>query len=78
VTTGWSAPLSKPIKLKDGRMLVTLADARALILTLPELHQSNGHWQYAAELLLIASASKSRSDDALAQMLRALKAEGLL
>ena len=76
--TGWSAPLWRPIKLKDGRTLNTLGDARALILSLPELHQRNGHWQYAAELLLIASASKNRSDDALAQMLRALKAEGLL
>jgi len=78
VTTGWSAPLSKRIKLKDGRTLTTLSDARAQILSLPVMHQRNGHWQFATELLLIASASKSRSDGALAQMLRALKAEGLL
>jgi hypothetical protein len=47
----WSTKIWKPIKLKDGRSIETLADARAIMLALPELHQRNPHWQYAAELL---------------------------
>jgi hypothetical protein len=74
----WSTKIWKPIKLKDGRSIETLADARAIMLALPELHQRNPHWQYAAELLLSASNSKSAVDDATAQLLRALKAEGLV
>jgi len=38
----------------------------------------NPHWQYAAEMLLLASGSKSAIDDAQAQLTRALKAEGLI
>jgi hypothetical protein len=34
-TAGWPAPLWKPIKLKDGRTLTTLIDARDLILSRP-------------------------------------------
>jgi hypothetical protein len=66
------------VKLKDGRTIATLADARTLVLALPGLHQSNPYWQYAGEVLLRASTSKSAVDDALAQLLRALKAEGLV
>jgi hypothetical protein len=47
-------------------------------MSLPDLHQSNPHWQYAAEMLLLASGSKSAIDDAQAQLTRALKAEGLI
>jgi hypothetical protein len=38
------AALPKLILLRDGRDLKTLADARALILALPERHQANQHW----------------------------------
>jgi hypothetical protein len=75
---GWEKKFWKPIKLKDRRTIATLADARALILALPPLHQRNPHWQYAGELLMRASTSKSAVDDALAQLLRALKAERLV
>jgi len=75
---GWQAKFWKPVKLKDGRTLATLADARTLVLALPDLHQRNAHWQYAGELLLRASTSKSAVDDAQAQLLRALKAEELI
>jgi hypothetical protein len=74
----WDAKFWRPIVLKDGRKVTTLSEARVLILSLPDLHQSNPHWQYAAEMLLLASGSKSAIDDAEAQLTRALKAEGLI
>jgi hypothetical protein len=70
----------KPVTLNDGRTVATLADARELMLTLPERHQRNAHWQYAGELLLKAAdyGEKYAVMDARAQLTRALKAEGLL
>ena len=32
----WSRKLPQPVRLRDGRELITLSDARALILGLPE------------------------------------------
>lgn len=51
----WSAPLSKPLTLRDGKKLETLADARRLILTLPDGDQERNAWQKAAELLMAAA-----------------------
>jgi hypothetical protein len=64
--------------LKDGRKVATLSEVRVLILSRPDLQQANPHWQYAAEMLLPASGSKSAIDEAHMQMVRALKAEGLI
>jgi hypothetical protein len=76
----WSKKFWKPIVLRDGRELATLADARDLMLALPERHQSRPFWQYAAELLIDAAERSSRAnvDGAWAQLHRALTAEGLL
>jgi hypothetical protein len=74
----WTDPFWKPIKLNDGRALTTLGDARELIATLPALKQAEGHWQDADELLVRAEAAPSARDDALAAVVRALKAEGLI
>jgi hypothetical protein len=49
--TGWAAPLARPIDVKGGPELRTLADVRAYILTLPEL---DPRWQSVARKLLIA------------------------
>jgi hypothetical protein len=70
----------KPIALKDGRTIKTLDDARALMLLLPERHQSRPPWQYAAELLVAAADrnEKYSTMDARAQLTRALTVEGLL
>jgi hypothetical protein len=75
----WSQTF-KPIRLKDGRTVKSLDDARTLILALPELHQRNPHWQYAGELVLSAAARKQRHAtlNARDQLTRALHAEGLL
>jgi hypothetical protein len=74
----WTDPFWKPIKLKDGRILTTLGDARELIATLPALKQAEGHWQDAEDLLSRASIAPSAMDDALVAVVRALKAEGLI
>lgn len=70
----------KPVMLNDGRAVATLADARELMLALPERHQRNAYWQYAGELLLKAAdrGEKYAVMDAWAQLTRALKAEGLI
>jgi uncharacterized protein HemY len=70
----------KPIVLKDGRTIRSLEEARSLMLTLPQLHQQNAHWQYASELLISAADrnEKYSTMDARAQLSRALTAEGLL
>ena len=74
----WTAPFWKPIKLNDGRTLTTLGDARELIATLPALKRAEAHWQDAEEMLARASISPSAKDEALAAVVRALKAEGLI
>jgi hypothetical protein len=68
----------KPIVLKDGREIATLAQARALMLNLPFRNQNRVHWQYADELLLAAAEHGGNLDDANQQVARALAADGLL
>jgi hypothetical protein len=74
----WTEPFWKPIKLRDGRALATLHDARALIATLPASKQAESQWQNAQALLTRASISPSAMDEALTVVLGALKAEGLI
>jgi len=74
----WTARFWRPIALKDGRTIATLADARDVLLSAPSIAQRQPHWRDAAELLSRAARSKSAMDEALWQMLRALKAEGLI
>jgi hypothetical protein len=45
--TGWDCPLARPIRVKDGPELSTLADAR-------EGQQGEPQWQSVARRLLIA------------------------
>ncbi|SEF00689.1 hypothetical protein SAMN05519104_7681 [Rhizobiales bacterium GAS188] len=75
----WSRKLIEPITLKDGRVL-TVADARAFMLALPERRQMAPYWQYAAELLLKAATRNSvdAPRDTWAQLRRALMAEGMV
>ncbi len=74
----WTAEFWRPIALKNGRTIATLADARDLIATLPPFRQGAEHWQDAAEMLSRAAAAPSAMEDALVQVLRALKAERLI
>jgi hypothetical protein len=71
----WTAEFWRPILLKDGRTIATLAEARDLIAALPPLRRGAEHWQDAAEMLSRAAAAPSAMEDALVQMLRALRAE---
>jgi hypothetical protein len=76
----WVRKFDEPIALKDGRTLVTLADAHRLMLALPEARARSHHWRHASELLTKAASRNSRISfaQALAQLPRALRAEGLL
>jgi hypothetical protein len=76
----WIRKLDEPIALKDGRMLVTLGDAHRLMLALPEARLRSYHWQYTSYLLkkFASRGSPSAFAQALAQLPRALKSEGLL
>ena len=73
------AMLRKP-DVRDGRSVATLGQARVLLVSLPEDSQREPFWLCAAELLRDAANTGAQRaiDDAQAQMLRALKAEGLV
>ena len=73
---GFAAPT---VKLRDGRELRTLSDARALILGVAESRQHRPTWAYAVELFLQAAETGKRADvtDAWAHISRAAYAEGL-
>jgi hypothetical protein len=68
----WSAPLARPIIVKDGPTLRTLHDVRAFMLGLPEATQQGQSWQKAAELLLEASNHAGVSEALTRQVERAL------
>jgi hypothetical protein len=73
----WTRKLKAPIWLNDDRRLATLADARGLLLSLPDRRQQDEDWQYAARLLIGASRGRKVSmDDVRAQLTRVLKAGG--
>jgi hypothetical protein len=74
----WSRQLSVPIVLKDGREIVTLNDARALMRSLPAQTQNNDVWLYTGGLLLEAATSDGPMGETIANLRRALKAEGLI
>jgi hypothetical protein len=49
-----------PLLLKDGWAIETLADARAVILSLPEHQQRRPYWEYSAQLLMNAAQGDKR------------------
>jgi hypothetical protein len=74
----WTRKLVTPIKLKDGREIATLADARVVMRSLPTTSQSRDLWLYTGGLMLEAATSNVPIGEAAAQLRRALRAEGLL
>jgi hypothetical protein len=60
----WKARLRKSIRLADGRIIKTLADARDAILELPDKDLRRPQWQGLVGLLL--SAAYSENQDLLA------------
>ena len=77
--TGWNRALAYPIKLRDGDVISTLAQAaRLMTQRLPQARQEKPVWQHAAELLMQAQKSGKAIDIRAAtdQLCRALQLEG--
>jgi hypothetical protein len=76
----WTSRIPHRFTLIDGRKASTLADARSMMLALPERQQVNDHWQYAGELLVKAAnhGAQYAVRSAPAQLSRALRAESLI
>ena len=55
----WNTVLSRPIRVKDGSTLKTLADARAYILELPSEVTARPSWRDAAETLVEAAEGRA-------------------
>jgi hypothetical protein len=51
----WTAPLARPIRLKDGTDFHSLGDAARFVLALPHRHQERNSWRRATELLMEAA-----------------------
>jgi hypothetical protein len=76
---GWTRKLGPPILLKRGGRLITLTDARTLMTSLPKNSQRAPYWQYARALVSDAAQNdESNMVEVRAQLIRALKAEGLI
>jgi hypothetical protein len=76
----WSSPLTSPIILRDGRVLVTLRDAANLFTGLSESILAQDWSSHAIELLMKAAEEGSplAIENATRQVQRALFREGLL
>ena len=74
----WARKLSKPITLKDGRTIAILGQAREIMLSLPEADQRKEHWLYAGGRMQEAATLEGPMKITIAQLERALKAEGLI
>ena len=55
----WSQRLSSPIALADGRVLVTLGDARAMLLAMPAAEQTWLKFQRIADFLTTAALANN-------------------
>ncbi len=70
----------KPIRLADGRLIASLAQARDFMKRLPENAVAQAHWKYVRDLFLTAADRREKyaTEDARAQMTRALKIGGFI
>jgi len=76
----WSDPLTSPIALKDGRVLVMLRDAAGLFRNFREAMLAHGWNSHAVELLIEAvdKGNAAAIEAATRQVQRALFREGML
>jgi hypothetical protein len=74
----WARKLTAPIILKDGRMIETLGEARAVMQSLPERRQHDALWLYAGALLDEAAFAGGSLNATREHLRLALKAEGLV
>ena len=68
----------RPIVLRDGRRIATLAEAQDLIQSFPAARRNTPLWREASDLVVRAASSHGAVDEALIQMVRALKADSLI
>jgi hypothetical protein len=54
-TTGWKRRFNKPIKLPNGKTLITLKDAGTFITKLPKTEHEAPEWQAAMEALILVA-----------------------
>ena len=54
----WSRPFDYPIKPPKGRPIVTLKDAAAYIMKLPQSAQQSPEWQAAGEAVIMAAEDR--------------------
>jgi hypothetical protein len=76
----WSRKFPTSIKLKDGRKILTIGEARDLMSSLADGRQNDPAWQFAVELLQYSSTrvDATPAGQARAQLVRVLKADGLI
>lgn len=75
---GWNARLAHPVRLREGGELVTLSDARAYAVALPEPYQRRSAWQGVAHKLMEAAAGIGTIAAATSQLELALLMENRL
>lgn len=76
----WLARLREPITLKDGRLMVKLADVHELISELPAGRAQSAHWRLTASILEDAAKDSSHAKlrSLHGQLIRALAFDRLL
>ena len=57
----WALKFSGPVRLRDGRSIATLSQARDLISSLSEAQQERPFWVYTARLLMAAAEGSESS-----------------
>jgi hypothetical protein len=67
----WARKLAAPIVLKDGRIIATVGEARAVMQSLPEQRQHDERWLSVGALLLEAALAKGSLSIARAQFIAA-------
>ncbi len=75
---GPATPLSFSLRLIDGRIIASLADATTLLAGLTEQQRASGHWRIAARMLDIATKEPSYLKAATMSLQSALLLQGLL
>jgi hypothetical protein len=70
--SGWRRRFDEPIKLPDGRKLVTLKDAGTYITKLPKAEHAAPEWQAAMEALILVAESNGPTMFARIGVMRAL------
>jgi hypothetical protein len=68
----WATQFDEPIRLPDGRQLLTLADARAYILKLGNSDHQTEPWQAAISVLMMAAEERGPIMHARIGILRAV------